>query len=532
MLSVLLTILIFAVTISILVFIHEGGHFLMAKWARIWVHEFAIGFGPAIWRRRWGETEYTFRLLPLGGYVRMAGEDGESEEDAHIPRDRLFSAKSGWARTAVIFAGPLTNIAAAVLFMIAFVGIFGTSYVEIAEVAAGSPAQSLLQSGDKVVRLDGQEIYSASQIPTIIQRSEGRPLETVVLRGRERLHVTLDPYWSEERGRYLIGVYFTYPLNQIAELPPDSTLARQGFKPGDVILSVDDRPVGSWTDFIVALGRVIQDRSVVSVTVLRDGETTRLSVEASQIDLSALRDAQFAPGIPVPATWPIVDRVESGSLWSQQGIRAGDRFVSAHGEPLYSLASLIKAVQRARGGDGRLELRIERDGAIRRFELDVRGLSLEEALTGLQFQSAQRRPASVWASASIGARQIWNVLVLTYFGIKQVITGQMGAGEAFVGPVGIADLLGRSLDLGPDYFIRLVAILSLMLGIFNLLPFPALDGSRIVFVAVNGLLKLIVGRPIPPEKEGWIHYVGFMLLMLLVLVITWNDIQRLFQGGF
>jgi regulator of sigma E protease len=157
LLSILITIIVFALTISLLVFIHEGGHFLVAKWARVWVHEFAIGFGPALWRRKRGETEYVLRLLPLGGFVRLAGEDRESEEDRHVPPDQLFTAKPPLVRMAVILGGPIMNIAAAVVLMIAYVGLFGTPYVEIAEVAADSPASGVLRSGDKFVRLDGEE---------------------------------------------------------------------------------------------------------------------------------------------------------------------------------------------------------------------------------------------------------------------------------------------------------------------------------------------------------------------------------------
>lgn len=106
----------------------------------------------------------------------------------------------------------------------------------------------------------------------------------------------------------------------------------------------------------------------------------------------------------------------------------------------------------------------------------------------------------------------------------------MSAAEAFRGPVGIANLVGVSLHQGFETFFRLVALLSLVLGITNLIPFPALDGSRVLFIVVNSILKLLTGWTIPPEKEGWIHYIGFILLLGLIVLITWQDIQRLLRG--
>ena len=531
-LSVVQVVLIFGVTISFLVFIHEGGHFLVAKWSGVWVHEFAIGMGPAAWRRKQGETEYTFRILPIGGYVRMAGEDGLDDEDSEIPEHRLFSTKSGWTRSAIIFAGPFVNIVAAFALMIAFVSVAGMSFVEVAEVAPNSPAQGVLQSGDKIVRLDGEAIYSDRQIPTIVQNSEGEPISAVIQRGDRRLEVQLDPYRNEDQGRYLIGVYFAYPLNRVGQAPEGSTLAQQGFQASDEILAVGGASVGSWTEVIDAFEDAQRsDDETVPVRIRREEETQTLTVDVGQLDLAAMQDSSMA--MRVVPTWTTVRRVEPDSVWAEAGLQAGDRVLSANGLEIHGSVDLVKAIERARGDDRpALQVEVERANETRALTVSLASASLETVMGDLQLDPARRQPETLWAGVRIGSQQIWDILALTYFGLKQVFTGQMEAGQAFVGPVGIADLLGQSIDLGFGYFLRLVALLSLMLGIFNLLPFPALDGSRIVLNGINGLLKMVIGKPIPPEKEGVLHYVGFALLMALVLFITWNDIERLFTGGF
>jgi regulator of sigma E protease len=313
------------------------------------VHEFAIGFGPTLWRRKWGETQYALRWLPLGGFVRLAGEDAQSEEDQQVPPDRLFTAKSPLTRIGIVLAGPLANILAAILLMIAHTGIFGVPYVTISQVAPDSPAQAVLQSGDKILQLNQQEIYFTGQIQEIVQKSEERPIAALIERDGQRLELTLTPYYDQARGLYLIGV------------------------------------------------------------VLQEGH---------------------------------------------------------------------------------------------------------------------RRAAGIGESISIGLKRIFDLLARLYEGIKRVFTGQTSAGEAFRGPVGIANILGWSIMQGLYQFFLMVALLNLVLGVFNLIPFPALDGSRIVFA----LYELIRGKPIPPEKEGWVHYVGFIILMGLIVLITWQDIQRLFRG--
>lgn len=529
-LSVLQVILVFGLTISFLVFIHEGGHFLAAKWAGVWVHEFAIGMGPAAWRRKKGETEYTFRILPIGGYVRMAGEDGLADDDTEIPKDRLFSEKSGWARTGIIFAGPFVNVVAALILMIVYVGVVGMSFVEVGEVMPDAPAQGVLRSGDKIVSIDGEPIYSESQMQAAVQSSEGEPLFITIRRGDETIQTQIESYFDEEQGRYLVGITFAYPLSRVGQLPDAAPLAQQGLQSGDDILTVNGQAVASWPDVVSALQAAVeQGVDTVSVSARRGNETLQVNVRPDELDFSALRNRGAA--VQVRASWSVLSRVENGSVWAESGLQAGDRILSANGLPIHSAIELIKAIELAQSRDDTLQIVVDRNGLEQTMAVDLSGHSLEQAFGGLQFEQALRQPGSLGASIQIGSQQLWNFLSLTYFGLKQVITGQMDAQQALAGPVGIAHILGQSIDQGFQTFFQIVVLLSLILGVFNLLPFPALDGGRIVIIGINGLLKLVVGKPIPPEKEGWIHYVGFMLLIALILFITVGDVQRILPGG-
>lgn len=432
---IFLTIIAFIVTIGFLVLIHEGGHFAAARLFGVWVHQFAIGMGPALWRRKGRETEYSIRIFPIGGYVRMAGEDRESAEDQAVPKERLFTSKPAWQRMIIVFAGPVMNIIAAIFLMIVIVGAFGLPYLEVAELVpmpdgSPSPSQGTIQIGDRIERVNGKMVYSAQQLQQIIRNADGQPITLELLRNNEHRAVTVQPAWSERDGRYIIGVKFA-PVstsNVIAKLEPNSFLAQQGLQAGDRVLSINNTPI-----------------------------------------------------------W---------SFWQMR-------------ELLLNTQHAVLVVQR---GEQQLTLTV---GVAGRAELEL--------FSGFEPEVFMRRP-SFGQAIIVGAQRSWDTVVAIVEWLKSLPHRFEQASGEISGPFGIAGVLGQSLQFGLMPFLLVVAVLSLNLGLFNLLPFPALDGSRIVFL----LIEMIRRKPIPPEKEGLIHYIGFLVLIGLILLVTYNDIMRFF----
>ncbi len=433
--TIVLTTIAFIVTIGFLVMIHEGGHFAAARLFGVWVHQFAIGMGPSLWRRKGRETEYSIRIFPIGGYVRMAGEDRESEEDQAVPPERLFTSKPAWQRMIIVFAGPVMNIIAAIFLMIMIVWAFGLPYLEVAELVplpdgSPSPSQGIIEIGDRIERANGRMIYSAQQLQQIIRNSAGQTVTLELLRNNEHRTVTVQPVWSERDGRSIIGVKFA-PVstsNVIAKLEPDSFLAQQGLQVGDRILSIN--------------------------------------------------------GVPI---W---------SFWQMR-------------ELLLNAQSAVLVVQR---GEQELEL-----------PLEVAGRTELELFSGFEPQVLMRR-VSVGQTIIVGAKRSWDTVVAIFEWLRN-LPGRLGQASGEIrGPFGIFEVIGQSLQFGLMSLLLVVAVLSLNLGLFNLLPIPALDGSRILFL----LIEMIRRKPIPPEKEGFIHYIGFILLIGLILLVTYNDIMRFF----
>lgn len=198
---ILTSIIIALIVIGVLVIAHEFGHFIVAKRSGIWVEEFAVGMGKKIWSKQIGETEYSLRLFPLGGFCRMHGETEDGEID-----DRSFFSKSVGTRLAVMAAGPFMNF---VLAIIMIFGISATSYIiepEVTAVQQGLPAEQIgLQEGDVVYSINGNRIHIYDEMQNFMYQNGGKPIELEILRDGAIYRYQVTPQYSEETGTYLVG---------------------------------------------------------------------------------------------------------------------------------------------------------------------------------------------------------------------------------------------------------------------------------------------------------------------------------------
>lgn len=330
-----------------LIFIHEFGHFLLAKRAGVRVDKFALGFGPRLASFRRGETEYSLRLVPLGGFVLMAGMHPSHDESDPVPPGRGFNDKSIFQRMSIVIAGPLMNLVLAAGLLTVVLAAVGVRMPvpRIDAVEPGFPAAAAgLRAGDVIAAIDGRRVRSWNQVQEAVAQSPERPLELRVRRDGSERAVVVVPVHREGRG--FIGI-----------------------RP-----ALENRRLG--------LGRAVPEAA---------------------------------------------------------------------------------------------------------------------AMTG-------------------------RILSLTIHGLAAALRG---AGTAdILGPVGIGQQIGEASRQGIGTLLFLAAVLSANLGLLNLLPFPALDGSRLVFLTVEA----VRGRPVNPERENWIHAVGFAVLLLLLLAVTYRDILRLNLG--
>ena len=350
----MISLISFLIVIGICVISHEGGHFLAARFRGVLVHEFSFGMGPELWHRKTGETQYSFRAFPIGGYVKLEGEDAGDESEPSVPccdPSRSLANKKPWERILILGAGAAVNIALAWLltaFYLSGHGAYDMSAPQLGNIMENTPA------------------YTA------------------------------------------------------------------GLQSGDVIKSIDGKPLDRWVDIQKTLRSESKVGDEFDIVISRDGKDQKLSIN-----------------IP----------------YSEE---AGGRLLGV--QPPYRKYPIIRAL-------------------------------------GVSFSYSWSRSISI-------LRSLW-----------LAVTGRIAVDVT--GPVGIAVMAGDALAAGFWSFLGFLGVINLNLGLLNLLPFPALDGGRIVFV----LIEVVTRRKVPERAESIIHYGGFIVLIALIALVTGKDIFRLFLSN-
>jgi regulator of sigma E protease len=426
------TALAFIFVLGVLVFVHEFGHFIMAKRIGVRVLKFQLGFNPTILRFRRGDTEYGIGLIPLGGYVKMAGEN---PEDGPTGAKDEFLSKPKWQRFQVMIMGPAMNLILAIVVM-------------------------------AVV------LYQGAQVPAYEQQAP------------------------------VVG-------SVAAESPAD----RAGLVPGDEILSVAGRPVETWEQFYLAV--LPKANRETMVIVRRDGrQLTKMLTPEAQTKY------EFGYAGVLPLMRPQVIAVTPGDPAMRAGIQAGDVIFAVNGERGLSRDQLIERIRQHAGKP--LALTILRDGAP--LEITVKPKkSGEHAIIGAQLSEAEFKtiePGPLEA-VSLSFQKNWEWTKLIFKTLAGLFTRETSV-KQLMGPVAIAELSGDSARLGWVPLFSLMAMISLNLGLLNLMPIPVLDGGHITIMALEGLAR----RDFSMRVKEKMLIGGFVVLMALMVTVIYNDLTR------
>jgi regulator of sigma E protease len=431
----MVTTLAFLFVLGVLVFVHELGHFLVARWYGVRVITFSLGFGPKLAKVTRGGTEYCVSAVPLGGYVKMAGE---SIEETRTGAPDEFMSKSKWVRFQVYLAGPVMNlllalvVLAAVLSRGATVAAYHDGPAVIGTVDQGSPAAAAgLQAGDRVVRVNGDAVATWDDLDVAVAMAAGRALALDVDRGGTSLHIEATP---QAEGEFDQGELGLHPVQrpQVIHVNPGTPAERGGVQDGDVILAINGE------------GHLLNDA--------------------------------------------IVDRIHASA-----------------GKPL------TLTVERA---GARLDLQVTPEGEMGSAQI---GVSISP------YEVTHINPN--WIQAiTLSAQQNWDSTVLIGKTLRGLLTHQTPMRQ-LMGPVGIAELSGTAAALGFGPLFSLMAMISLNLGLLNLLPVPILDGGHIAILAIEGLAR----RDLSLKVKERILMAGAVLLALLMVTVIYNDIVRLLR---
>ncbi len=552
--------------------VHEFGHFLFAKWAGIRVDTFSIGFGPRLFAKKWGETEYCLSLVPLGGFVKIYGQDPEELlNDPNPAPDRAFARKSLGRKISVLFGGPLFNYFLAV-FIFSFLAIVGMPKfpAEATRVVYGTPAyEAGLRSGDVIKAVGDTDTRTFDDVSDQIGKypektvkfsilRDGRPMELDVKLQKEQ---SFDPYGAEIEAGTLEGIE---PAAREAILAITVKQHAWGFKNGDKLTQFEGSPVASWEDFEKQLALALQaSPAKLHFQVLREGKET-VSLESTDIhpllaklggkhdvpqflELANLRTAELSvaevvPGMPAEAA----------------GVKVNDRVVSVNGEKVFSFEQLRDVIQKA--GDSlaktakltgqqpalekALKIEIERDGKIQTLVSalhsqkgkDPLGKAIMSYTVGIQSAGHPIPPPNMILDRTLNPfKALWNGVsettdntVMTAVGLKKLLFGEVSA-KSVGGPIMIGKLAGDTFaSRGWRDFLRIMAIISISLGVFNLIPVPILDGGHIVFAVIESMR----GRPLSHRVQQTALKVGLSLILLLMVFALYNDISRVLPIPF
>lgn len=461
----------FVFTITLVVFVHELGHFLAARYFGVKVESFSIGFGRALagFTDRYG-TYWKVGWLPLGGYVKFWGDEGVSSTPDHEKIDHASAAERAgsfhhkplWQKAIIAIGGPVANFILALVILTGLYAIRGDLVVtpQIGALAKGAPAELAgFKVGDTVLAIDGRPVKEFQDIITTVGVSEGRKLIFRVRRGDNVLDIPVTPKAIEKEdpfGNRLmdsgIGVRSVAP-GKISRVAPGSPGERAGLKAEDIVIAIDKTPVQTWAD--VAAGLRAKNGGPVKVVFVRDEFDPKL-----KRDKPKKREAMLSPAAPM-----------SSSLDS-------DRYVEEVGG----------------------------------FTASVPGAPESQILVRFGPLEAASRAAST----------VWFIVVKTLSFIGQLLTGT-GDYQQLSGPIGIAQVSGQVLVFfGVVALINLAAVLSVSIGLLNLFPIPMLDGGHLLYYGIEA----VRGRPLGERAQELGFRIGFALVVGLMLFATWNDITK------
>src|SRR5215470_13614363 len=473
------------VVLGVIIVIHELGHFLVAKFFKIKVEIFSVGFGPRLFGFRKGETDYRISAFPLGGYVKMAGE---TPMDAVTGEAYEFLSKPKWQRFLVAAAGPAMNIILAVV-LIAGLYMYGTDVPEfligqavINVVEPGSPADKAgIKPGDQIVSFDGHEKPDWQDVQNTVITSPGRAIPIVIDRNGKRLELMVTP---ERKGREEAGDVGMFPYYRqiVQDVQPHSPALAAGLRPGDEIIRVNGIDIRANGRTLPQIQQQITDKTF-PITVLR-GQNAAEPAKA-----------------PEPEKRGMISSAWNGLL----------RLFGRNKDALDARAPAADVNRVASDQRTEVELVVTpelRDG---RKMIGI----------GLQYPSVHIKLGPIAAfQKSIESNKENAVLIF------QVI-GRLVKREASVkqldGPISIISYSGQAYQAGFVTLFTFMALISLNLGILNIMPIPILDGGVILLLVIESLL----GRDLSLRMKERIVQASVVFILMVMVIVLYNDVVKL-----
>lgn len=503
-------ILLFLIVLSIIIVIHELGHFWFAKRAGILVHEFSLGMGPALYQKKKGTTNYAIRAIPLGGYVAMSGENGPN--DAFIKKGQTIGLQLDELESVSFVVLDQTNHQPDVVGQVLDFDLYGENF---------DPLFIVLNVDDKAVKYlvnrDAKYIFRKNQ------RIQITPSESSF--ANKTLWQRFLVLFAGPAMNFLLALLILFTVAIIQGKPQNTPVvgasAREELQSGDVITHLDGNTITTFDD----VGSIMNGYESTQITV---GYERAGVAGVATVDLQIILQ-NFGFTNRIGENNVIVGQVFAKA--QQAGLQTGDLITAisytglAHTSPTWT--DIIRLSRMADEGEISITY-IRGDAAAQTITYDVMERSVIESLgaqtTILQIGIGRTYGFDFVHMLTYPFTQFWSSVAEMGTTLLLLINPSVNVGISdLAGPVGIFSLVSNAASAGFVALLGFVAFLSVNIGLINLLPIPALDGGRLLFLGYEAVTR----KKVPAKFEAIVNNVAFLLLMLLFVFVTWNDILRL-----
>ena len=545
-----MSILYFLLLVGVLVVFHELGHFVAAKLLDVKVLRFSLGYGRPLVRARLGETEYQIAAFPIGGYVRILGIEDEATDKADAGRS--FASRPLWQRITIVLAGPAANfVLPVIIYFVFFAGHTVLPAAVIGDVLDGGvAARAGLEPGDRVLEIDGRAVRYWEEIEHTVQHSAGKEIHLRVSRNGKVFERYVTPIEEVVRHRDgdtsvqgRVGITSAPFVPVVGVIDAQSPAAAAGLRTGDLVISIDGHPVRNWTEVQHQVGKLARRTSVVYFR----------GTEVPGVPQLQLLSAGFADLVPETRVDPKLERttytglehaemfvahVDPGSPADAAGLKPGDLIVALDDKPIVHWMDLDQRLQaeptktfkltwKRAGPGGKTELHDAEVMQVERKQMDEYDHTVTSLVFGARNDVDRGTAAMIPIEGRFGyafSRAIERTAGTTHTIVSKFfqILGGDAPSDAIGGPLMMYRVASVSGNQGWDSFLLMIALISINLGLINLLPIPMTDGGHLLVFAIEGIRR----KPLSAKARNRLQAAGIVLIVLIVILASRNDVMR------
>ncbi len=543
------------ILLGLLIFVHELGHFLVAKFFGVRVEVFSLGFGKKLLQFKRGDTVYCISMIPLGGYVKMYGD----EIGADIPEEEkryAFTHKPVSQRFAVVLAGPLMNFFFA-LFLFMVIPLVGEQVIapRLGDVEGATMAyEAGFRSGDQILSVNDKLVETYEDFHGFIETHKGNEIQVKVARENSGEEVLVRATPSESvnddvlRGAEVVGdisgITYISRSSMIGISDPKSLVGLTGLRTGDLITTIGGTKVQYWRELVPQFSNHLGSEEV-SLSIVReiieDGksreEPISMTLNLSSIGEEFRGSEKLLGELGIENYDLFLAQVVKDSAAEAGGLKEGDRIVSVGQVAVNGWPEVVKKIENYKKGDPPLSFEIVRGGQPLTVEvvprlsrvMTSRGVEEDRFMIGIQRPIYEAPPTtklhrtgSLLDAARKGIVETQEMTYLTIMSYVRLFQAKVSA-KNIGGVITIGQMASQTFKMGLSPFLKIMAVISVNLFILNLLPVPILDGGHLVFYSI----EVLRGAPLSMRKLEIAQQIGLILILALIVFTIFNDFARL-----